>query len=118
MTILYGIPNCDTVKKARAWLTEHTGDYRFHDFRKDGLDATPVARWYASVGDKLINRRGTTWRGLDTATQATAQTPAGAQALAVAFPALIKRPVVEWPSGDVTVGFDPVDWARRLPSGT
>ena len=113
MTTLYGIPNCDTVKKARAWLAEHVGDYRFHDFRKDGLDAAAVAHWYAAVGDKLINRRGTTWRGLEPAAQATAATPAGAQALAVAFPALIKRPVVEWPDGTMTVGFDPEEWAGK-----
>ena len=116
MTTLYGIPNCDTVKKARAWLAEHLGDYRFHDFRKDGLEAPAVARWYAAAGDRLINRRGTTWRGLDAATQTTADTPAGAQALAVAHPALIKRPAVEWPDNTITVGFDPQEWAEKAKS--
>jgi Spx/MgsR family transcriptional regulator len=114
MTTIYGIPNCDTVKKARTWLAEHTSDFRFHDFRKDGLDAAQVARWYAAVGDKLINRKGTTWRGLDPAAQQSATHAAGAQALAVAFPALIKRPVVEWPDGTVSVGFDAPDWASRI----
>lgn len=113
MTILYGIPNCDTVKKARTWMAAHTDDFKFHDFRKDGLDAATVARWYDAVGDKLINRRGTTWRGLDAAAQANAETPAGAQALAVTFPALIKRPVVEWPDGTITVGFDPQEWIEK-----
>lgn len=114
MTTLYGIPNCDTVKKARTWLTAQGHDFRFHDFRKDGLDAAPVARWHAAVGDKLINRKGTTWRGLDAAAQLSAGDAAGAQALAVAYPALIKRPVVEWPDGSVTVGFDATDWAARV----
>jgi len=114
MTTLYGIPNCDTVKKARAWLTEHGREFRFHDFRKDGLDATAVTRWQATVGDKLINRKGTTWRGLDAAVQASAGDAAGARALAVAQPSVVKRPVVEWPDGSVTVGFDAADWTRRV----
>ncbi|MCZ2498296.1 arsenate reductase [Xylophilus sp. Kf1] len=117
MTTLYGIPQCDTVKKARAWLTLHGSEHRFHDFRKDGLEAGAVERWYRAVGERLINRRGTTWRGLDAATQAGAETPAGAQALALAYPALIKRPVVEWPDGAITVGFDPVIWADRTAPG-
>ncbi|QHI98022.1 Spx/MgsR family RNA polymerase-binding regulatory protein [Xylophilus rhododendri] len=115
MTTIYGIPNCDTVKKARSWLGEHLQDARFHDFRKDGLTAEQVARWYAAVGDKLLNRKGTTWRGLDAAAQASAADAAGAQALALAHPALIKRPVMEWPDGAVTVGFDAADWASRIP---
>lgn len=114
MTTIYGIPNCDTVKKARNWLAEHGKSARFHDFRKDGLDAAQVARWYGAVGDKLINRKGTTWRGLDAAAQQSAADPAGAQTLAVSFPALVKRPVVEWPDGTVTVGFDAADWAARI----
>ena len=116
-TILYGIPNCDTVKKARAWLAQHGGDARFHDLRKDGLDAGRVARWHAAVGDRLVNRRGTTWRGLDADTQAGAETPDGTQALALAFPALIKRPVVEWPDGTISVGFDAKEWSERALSG-
>lgn len=114
MTTIYGIPNCDTVKKARSWLVEHDKSALFHDFRKDGLDAAQVGRWYAAVGDKLINRKGTTWRGLDAAAQQSAVDPAGARKLAVSFPSLIKRPVVEWPDGAVTVGFDAADWAARI----
>ena len=114
-TKIHGIANCDTVKKSRKWLAENAGEVTFHDFRKDGLDATQAARWYAAVGDRLINRKGTTWRALDAAEQATAADPSGAQALAVAHPALIKRPVVEWPDGEITVGFDAADWAARIP---
>jgi arsenate reductase len=116
-TTIYGIPNCDTVKKARAWMAQRGADTRFHDLRKDGLDAEQLARWYTAVGDRLVNRRGTTWRSLDTATQAGADTPAGAQALALAYPALIKRPVVEWPDGSTSVGFDATEWSGRPLSG-
>ena len=112
-TTIYGIPNCDTVKKARAWLAQRGDSTRFHDLRKDGLDAGQVARWHDAVGDKLVNRRGTTWRGLDRAAQESADTPAGAQALVIAHPALIKRPVVEWPDGTVSVGFDAAEWSDR-----
>ena len=62
---LYGIKNCDTVKKARKWLDEHGIDHEFHDFRKDGLDDTLLSNWETAIGwDALINRRGTTWRKL------------------------------------------------------
>jgi len=114
MTILHGIPNCDTVKKARHWLTENGHPYRFHDFRKDGIQPEHVTRWHAALGDRLINRKGTTWRALDAAAQAAAAEPAGAQALVLAQPALIRRPLVEWPDGSITAGFDAADWAGRL----
>ena len=114
MTTLYGIANCDTVKKSRTWMAQHDGAYRFHDLRKDGLDAAMVARWHAAVGDSLVNRKGTTWRGLDAAAQASTADGAGVRALVLAHPALIKRPVVEWPDGSTTVGFDAALWANRI----
>ena len=71
MTTLYGIPNCDTVKKARAWLAEHGVDVQFHDFKKQGVPEAELDHWLATVGwEKLLNRQGTTWRKLDEATQA------------------------------------------------
>ena len=113
MIIVYGIPNCDTVKKARAWLTEQGLAYTFHDFKKQGVPESRLPGWVSAVGwDKLINRQGTTWRKLDAASQASAGTPQGAQALVLANPSIIKRPVVEWPHGDVTVGFDATRWAE------
>ena len=70
ITTLYGIPNCDTVKKARVWLTEHGTDYRFHDFKKQGVPAELMPQWLAAVGwQTLVNRKGTTWRKLDALTQ-------------------------------------------------
>ena len=69
MVILYGIPNCDTVKKARAWLAAQGVDYRFHDFKTQGVPESRLPAWLAAVGwDKLVNRQGTTWRRLDAAT--------------------------------------------------
>ena len=113
MINVYGIPNCDTVKKARAWLTEQGRTYSFHDFKKQGVPADKLPAWAKAVGwDKLINRQGTTWRKLDAASQASAATPQGAQALALANPSIIKRPVVQWPKGDVTVGFDDTRWTE------
>jgi len=114
MTTLYGIPNCDTVKKARAWLGTQGLDHQFHDFKKQGVPAARLDHWMAAVGAaSLLNRRGTTWRKLAPEVQATADTDAGARALMLDQSSVIRRPVVEWPDGSVTVGFDPVDWARH-----
>ena len=112
---LYGISNCDTVKKARAWLADQGVDCVFHDFKKAGVPADHLDAWLRSAGwEKLLNRQGTTWRKLDAATQAQAASEAGARALMLAQPSVIKRPVVEWADGRVTVGFDPQAWARTV----
>ena len=110
---VYGIPNCDTVKKARRFLDNAGVEYRFHNFKKDGLSEALAAEWAAAVPhETLINRRGTTWRKLPEASRENLD-PARAAALAVAEPSVVKRPVVNW--GDsITVGFDPEDWANRL----
>ena len=113
---LYGIPNCDTVKKARAWLAEHGAEVRFHDFKKAGVPAERLQAWLASAGwERLLNRQGTTWRKLDPAVQARTGDAASARALMLEQSSVIKRPVVEWP-GSTTVGFDSAAWsllARR-----
>jgi arsenate reductase (glutaredoxin) len=115
MVTLYGIPNCDTVKKARVWLTEHGVDYQFHDFKKQGVPLEPLAAWIAAVGwEKLLNRKGTTWRKLDAATQAGVLDAATASLLMQTHPSVIKRPVVAWAGQNhVTVGFDAAEWAKR-----
>ncbi len=111
---LYGIPNCDTVKKARAWLAARGAPVEFHDFRKQGVPADQLRRWMDAVGwQKVLNRQGTTWRRLDAATQAGVCDAASAAALLQREPAAIKRPVVQWPDGAITVGFAPDDWAHR-----
>ena len=112
--VVYGIPNCDTVKKARAWLAERGVPYRFHDFKKQGVPPEHLARWQAAAGwDKVLNRQGTTWRKLPPEAQAAVTDAASAAALLQREPSAIKRPVVEWPDGAITVGFAPGDWAAR-----
>lgn len=112
---LYGIKNCDTVKKARKWLDDNGIAYDFHDFKKDGLDETLLARWEQAIGwEALINKRGTTWRKLPEELRDTigAQT---AHEIMLDNPSIIKRPVVE--SGDnVSVGFNPEEWASKFTS--
>ena len=103
---VYGIPNCDTVKKARVWLTEHALSYQFHDFKKQGVPAELLPRWLAQVGEPvLLNRKGTTWRKLDEATRAAVVNDSAAS--------VIKRPVVLWPDQRITVGFDAEKFAAR-----
>lgn len=111
---LYGIPNCDTVKKARAWLADQGVAYAFHDFKKAGVPPDHLDRWLQAAGwEKLLNRQGTTWRKLDEPTQLQAGNEGGARALMLSQPSIIKRPVVEWPDGTVTVGFDAGAWSLR-----
>lgn len=114
MTIrLYGITNCDTVKKARAFLNEAGVAHDFHDFKKQGVSAERLQRWIGQVGwERLLNRQGTTWRKLDATAQAAVVDAASAQELMLLQPSVIKRPVVETTSGDVLVGFDPVRYAQ------
>ena len=115
MTTLYGIPNCDTVKKARAWPNEHGVAHSFHDFKKQGVPEAALDRWLASTDhERLVNRKGTTWRGLDEATRTAVVDNASARALLLQQASVIKRPVVEWADGAITVGFDAADWAHRV----
>jgi Spx/MgsR family transcriptional regulator len=113
--VVYGIANCDTVKRARAWLTEQGRAHRFHDFKKLGLPEDRLLAWEQVLGwQKLLNRQGTSWRKLDPAQQAGAVDAASALALLRAQPSLVKRPVVEWAGGQISVGFQAPDWAARL----
>lgn len=112
--LLYGIPHCDTVKKARAWLDGQSVGYVFHDFRKQGVPEDHLDAWLREVGwEKLLNRRGTLWRRLDAETQAGVRDAAAARALMLQQPGVIKRPVVEW-GRTTTVGFDPSVWSGQL----
>ena len=113
MIIVYGIANCDSVKKARAWLTDQGLAHTFHDFKKHGVPADRLPAWHEAVGwEKLLNRQGTTWRKLGVEVQASALDAAGAQSVMLANPSVIKRPVVEWQAGSglITVGFDAPRW--------
>lgn len=94
--IVYGIPNCDQVRRARLWLREHRIDYKFHDFRADGLPVALLDRWLIRLPwDALLNKRGTTWRGLDTARRGAIVDAQSATELMLANPTVIKRPVLE-----------------------
>jgi len=110
--VLYGIPNCDTVKKARTWLQEQDIAFEFHDFKKNGLERSTVEQWLQHVSlDVLINRKGTTWRALSDEQKASAADTDAAIALMLASPSIIKRPVLQRaeansaPVRQVDVGF-------------
>lgn len=115
MTIhLYGIPNCDTVKKARVWLDSQGIDYTFHDYKKEGADPERLAAWITAAGlDTVVNRKGTTFRKLsDNEKQAVAESHT-AVALLVQQPSIIKRPIVEHARG-LLVGFKEEEWSAAL----
>lgn len=103
---MYGIPNCDTIKKARKWLAEAGVAYTFHDFKKEGVDAALLRQWVDAAGwELLLNRRGMMWRKLSDE-QRTDMDEGKAIALMLEIPSIIKRPVLV--AGDtVEVGFSP-----------
>ncbi|MGZ3184644.1 MAG: ArsC family reductase [Telluria sp.] len=108
---LYGIPNCDTVKKARTWLAEHGQDVDFHDFRKQGLDRATVAGWLREVPwDVLVNRKGTTWRNLPDERKAQVLDADSALALMLEQPSVIKRPILQHEK--VHVGFSDAQYQQ------
>jgi Spx/MgsR family transcriptional regulator len=116
---VYGIPNCSTVKKARDWLDTHQRDYDFHDYKKAGVAPETLQAWLRTVPlDTLLNRRGTTWRALDDAQRASADTEAGAIALMVEKPSLIKRPVIvderKGKHAVLAVGFSADDYSEKM----
>lgn len=95
MITLYGIKNCDTVKKARRWLEDHAVEYQFHDFRQDGLDKTQLKGWVDTLGwEVVVNKRSTTWRKLSDAEKEISSNAQAVKLLAE-NPTLIKRPVIE-----------------------
>jgi len=109
MITIYGIRNCDTMKKAMRWLDEHGVDYRFHDYRKDGLDAAALKVWEKELGwENLLNRRGQLWRKLPQAQRDTINRASALQ-LMQANPGIIKRPVLDLGKRRV-VGFSPADY--------
>lgn len=114
MTIhFYGIPNCDTVKKARKWLDANALEYTFHDYKKEGADAANLSKWADEVGwEVLLNRRGTTYRKLDESDKANIDRNK-AVALMVQHPSMIKRPVVVH-DGGVLAGFTESIWENTF----
>ncbi|MBQ5948087.1 ArsC family reductase [Massilia sp. ST3] len=102
---LYGIPNCDTVKKARTWLADNGHDFSFHDFKKQGLSRELVDGWLAQLDwEVLVNRKGMTWRNLSDERKAQIVDKASAAELMLENPSVIKRPVLDG-AGPLSVGF-------------
>ena len=113
MLDLYGIPNCDTVRKARKWLQVHNINYNFHDYKKEGVDASVLTIWAEEVGwEVLLNRRGTTWRALSENEKADVDRVKAIH-LMCEHPSLIKRPVLVL-SGRIEVGFSEKQYQALL----
>jgi Spx/MgsR family transcriptional regulator len=113
MTTLYGIKNCDTIKKARRWLEENGVDYRFHDYRVDGLDAAMLHNFIDELGwEALLNTRGTTWRKLDESVRNSINDADSAAKLMLEMPAIIKRPLLWTPGQPMLLGFSESSYQR------
>jgi len=111
MVTLYGIKNCDTVKKARDWLAKHNIDYRFHDFRADGLNSSQAKHWIAEIGlENLVNKRSTTWKELDENTKNNFNEQSAVSVI-VGNPTLIKRPLLDTGQQKIT-GFKDTDYCK------
>ena len=114
---VYGIPNCDTVKKARTWLADQGFEFVFHDLKKQGLPEKNLNQWLKAAGwETVVNRKGTSWRKLSTLEQTSVTSNDSAKPFLMANPSLIKRPVIEWQSGsdvEITVGYQPEHWLAR-----
>tara|TARA_R110002073_G_scaffold297293_1_gene463462 strand:+ start:267 stop:668 length:402 start_codon:yes stop_codon:yes gene_type:complete len=114
---LYGIKNCDTVKKARKWLDTHNIDYQFHDFREDGLDSDAVAAWIDELGwQNLLNRRSQSWKTLDEDARESMDDEAAHKAV-LAHPTLIKRPLLDTGEQRYT-GFSAANYAKIFNAHT
>ena len=116
MITLYGIPNCDTMKKARSWLNDHVIDYTLHDYKKLGAPETELKRWVKQLSwETLLNRNGTSWRKLDAATKDKIN-QANAIKLMLENPSMIKRPVLDV-DGQLLVGFSEENYEKLFSAG-
>ena len=112
---IYGIKNCDTMKKARAWLDGHGVTYEFHDYKASGIDRAYLVRWCKDAGwESVLNKAGTTYRALPDSDKA-GLSEAKAIKLMQAQPSMIKRPVLEFGS-KLLVGFKPEIYAKEIPA--
>jgi arsenate reductase (glutaredoxin) len=112
---VYAIPNCNTVKKALDWLKANEIDYTFHDYKKQGINNKELTNWCKQVGwEALLNKKGTTWKLLGPALQATITNQKAAIALMVEKTSVIRRPLIEKEGKVVLLGFDETDYAKAL----
>lgn len=115
MIIVYGIPNCDTIKKTIKWLEAHKQTFVFHDYRKEGISREMLKDWSRQVGwEILLNKRSTTWKELDAAVQATATNETNAIRVMQQHPTLIKRPVITKNGKVVAVGFNESEMSKTF----
>ena len=114
---LYGIKNCDTVKKARKWLDAHGIDYRYHDFRDDGMEKTALQAWVRELGwETVVNRRSTSWKGLDASVRETMNDQSAMKAV-LSHPTLVKRPLLDTGKQYFT-GFSAASYEKIFQSHT
>ncbi len=115
MLTMYGIKNCDTIKKARRWLEANQIAYQFHDYRADGLDRERLNTFIAELGwEALLNTRGTTWRKLDETVRAGINNADAAAALMLEMPAIIKRPLLCAPGQPMLLGFSELTYKKLV----
>ena len=115
MIKVYGIPNCNSVKKAITWLKDHDLEYEFHDFKKEGVNADQLKSWSAVFGwEQVLNKKGTTWRKLDSAQQQAVKDESSAIEVMIATPSAIKRPVILQDSQPVLLGFNEDLYPQKL----
>ncbi|OLY93201.1 transcriptional regulator, Spx/MgsR family [Cnuella takakiae] len=115
MIKVYGILNCNTVKKATTWLQQHNIAFTFHDYKKQGITEKQLQQWAAELGfEKLVNTKGTTWRGLSDVEKATAATEAGALKLMQEKTSVIKRPLIEKDGKTLCLGYDEAAYRQAL----
>jgi arsenate reductase (glutaredoxin) len=113
--IVYGIKNCDTVKKALTWLDKHKVNYEFHDYKSKGISDNKLKSWVKQVGwEGLVNRKGMTWRQLDEDVKASVTSASGALALMKEKTSVIKRPLIELKGTVVTVGFSEDEYSKHF----
>jgi len=113
--IVYGIPNCNTVKKARTWLSDNGFEYEFHDFKKAGITADKLEAWCAAFGwEKVLNKKGTTWKKLSPDQQEMVKDEKSATALLLTNTSAIKRPVIEQNGKPVLLSFDEEQYVKSL----
>ena len=114
MLTVYGIPNCDTMKKARRWLADNEIEYGFHDYKKQGIDKKTLVSWEKQVGwEILLNRRGMMWRKLSDDQKANID-KASAIEIMLEIPSIIKRPVMVTDDGNILVGFKEEEYRQKL----
>lgn len=115
MYIVYGIKNCNTVKKALDWLQKHNVEFAFHDYKTKGIDPSKLKNWSGQIGwEKLVNKKGTTWRQLDEKIQNKITTEKAALALMQEKTSVIKRPLIERRNKVVALGFDEAEYKQAF----